>query len=247
MDKPNFVCCMYKDICQSLPKQHGVQNKICSFFSCRLPSVQPPKPTGMQLYNPVQQKLDQFPGDFIALRKGWKTGVQQETENMIIAICFSWLNTHYLLVQILLKLLSKCTYWICLHEPSVFFQLKESCFFQLKESCFPSRQWMCQYVSYELNITIAWKWWLKFSVLVKLRCQRCLVKGFGHTIADGNGIQRCTVLFIKLDLYAVILLLTKRGCLVSKWLWTICRGKTCFILVEDRFVLVHISLPRFFM
>lgn len=59
MDRLNFVCHMYEDVCQNPPKQHGVQ----SSFLLLSPICAYTNPTGMQLYNPVQQELGQIPAD----------------------------------------------------------------------------------------------------------------------------------------------------------------------------------------
>lgn len=69
MDRLNFVCHMHEDVCQNPPKQHGVQ----SSFLLLSPICAYTNPTGMQLYNPVQQELGQIPADSVAPRKGWKT------------------------------------------------------------------------------------------------------------------------------------------------------------------------------
>lgn len=121
-------------------------------------------------------------------------GVQQEVKNVVITVCFSW---RYLLAKILLKLLGKYICWICLNEPSVFFEPKET--------SFPGHQWLCQRDFQKLTAPVLWKWWLKFSVLVKLRPERCSLEGFGPILAKGNGIRRCTLVLIKLSLYLLVL------------------------------------------
>lgn len=156
-------------------------------------------------------------------------GIQQEAENVVITIYFSWLSVHYLLAKILLELFSKYIYWICLNEPSVFFELKETSFkVTLEHVSITFKNWTY----------LSWKLWLKFSAAVKLRSERCFLEGFGSILAKGNSIRRCTLVLMELSLYLLVLLLPKRSWQASKCHGTICRGKLHLILVEDGYLLL---------